>query len=331
MFDAQHLVERILSTVASHALPEGGYSRYRIPGKDRETGPNPYGTADAVNILYILRALPKGQEARALADTLLAMQDMDTGLFREKTHHPIHTTAHVTAALELLGERPRYPLTALAPYFTIPGMTALLEEVSHDKDPWSAAHRGAGIYAAGILTDSVTQEWRDAYFDWIFSHTDTAYAINFKNAFDPLELTVHHYYPYLYGHFHYLFNFAYEHRAFPYPEKILNMVLFQLRWSILGEGFGKSCSFREMDVVYTIARSMRQTGHRFAEARDGLQQFADSYLPALEALPEDDLGWDDLHMLFGALCAVAELQSVLPGQVFTDKPLRSILDERPFI
>ena len=41
------------------------------------------------------------------------MQDPRTGLFCEGSHHPLHTTAHVTAAPELFDAQPLYPLTAL--------------------------------------------------------------------------------------------------------------------------------------------------------------------------------------------------------------------------
>ena len=41
--------------------------------------------------------------------------------------------------------------------------------------------------------------------------------------------------------------------------------------------------------------------------------------------------FNDLHMLFGAVCALAELQSALPGEVRTTVPLKLVLDRRPFI
>jgi hypothetical protein len=46
---------------------------------------------------------------------------------------------------------------------------------------------------------------------------------------------------------------------------------------------------------------------------------------------EKDDAFNDLHMLFGASCALAELQSALPGKIITEKPLRLVLDRRPFI
>ena len=46
---------------------------------------------------------------------------------------------------------------------------------------------------------------------------------------------------------------------------------------------------------------------------------------------ETDDGLDDLHALFGTLCALAELQQALPGEIRTARPLRLVLDRRPFI
>ena len=36
-------------------------------------------------------------------------------------------------------------------------------------------------------------------------------------------------------------------------------------------------------------------------------------------------------LLFGYLCAFAELQQALPGSCVTDRPLKLVLDRRPFI
>ena len=42
-------------------------------------------------------------------------------------------------------------------------------------------------------------------------------------------------------------------------------------------------------------------------------------------------GFNDLHMLFGTTCALAELQQALPGEMAVKKPLKLVLDRRPFI
>ena len=79
-------------------------------------------------------------------------------------------------------------------------------------------------------------------------------------------------------------------------------------------------------------RASRQTPHRNAEVKDLLMDFAQGFLAWLDAQDpdtRDDI--NDLHMLFGAMCAVAELQIALPGEFSTEYPLKNVLDRRPFI
>ncbi|HSI82425.1 MAG TPA: hypothetical protein VK970_01505 [Candidatus Methylacidiphilales bacterium] len=64
-----------------------------------------------------------------------------------------------------------------------------------------------------------------------------------------------------------------------------------------------------------------------------LEAFADEYITCLLSLNADmDVGLNDLHMhmLFGALCSLAELQAV-PSSRITGCDLRLVLDRRPFI
>ena len=74
------------------------------------------------------------------------------------------------------------------------------------------------------------------------------------------------------------------------------------------------------------------TGHRFEEAKAQLRDFADKYFAVIRSFDfETNERWDDLHLLFGLTCTLAELQLALPGEIVTDYPLRCVLDRRPFI
>lgn len=53
------------------------------------------------------------------------------------------------------------------------------------------------------------------------------------------------------------------------------------------------------------------------------------WLYAIDVDTHDD--FNDLHKLFGTTCALAELQQELRGEIETTKPLRLVLDRRPFI
>ena len=103
MENIQDIIEKIASVVDTHKLSDGRYARWITPGKNnRDTGINPYGCADAANILYTIGRFPSDADERAeWIKALREMQNPETGLFNESTHHPIHTTAHCMAALEL--------------------------------------------------------------------------------------------------------------------------------------------------------------------------------------------------------------------------------------
>ena len=115
MMNIDALTGKIADIVASHALGGGKYARWLWQDEKgtRELGSNEYGCADAANILYTIGQFPTGQAREDMLAALLALQDPATGLFEERTHHTIHTTAHCTAAIELFDARPLYPLTAL--------------------------------------------------------------------------------------------------------------------------------------------------------------------------------------------------------------------------
>ena len=80
----------------SHRLEEGVFTRWLWQDEQgtRELGINEYGCADAANLLYTIGEFPSEPEVRAKwIAALQSMQDPQTGLFTEATHHPIHTTA----------------------------------------------------------------------------------------------------------------------------------------------------------------------------------------------------------------------------------------------
>ncbi len=326
------LVERIYACVKRHELEPGVYSRWSIvEGKDH--GVNEYGCADAANILYTIGYFPRDPEERAAAvRAMQAMQDRETGLFSEETHHPIHTTAHCSASLELYDAAPLYPVRALEKYLTREGLYSLLEnEIRWDTDPWRDSHMGAGLLPAFVNTGAATLEWKDWYFDWMWEHTDSEsgfiYAGREKQA---------HLYQYMAGGFHYMFNHEFERRPLRYPERVIDSCLTLIEEGLSGEKgkvkLVRNCGFIDIDVVYCLTRAMRQTPYRFEEGKAALENFAVRYLDMMYRLdPETDPSFDDLHTLFGAVCCLAELQTALPGKIVTSRPLKIVLDRRPFI
>lgn len=332
MINLDALTEKFSAIVSSHALGEGQYARWlwQNPSSTRELGNNEYGCADAANILYTIGRFPVGEAREASLCALLDLQDPVTGLFTESTHHPIHTTAHCTAAIELFDARPRYPLAALKPYHTKEGLYALLESLWGEKqDPWPNSHQGAGIYAASVLAGEVDLTWQRDYFQWIWDNTDPKYGMSKVGEVDRGEfpLTNH-----MCGWFHYTFNLEYARQPMRYPDKVIDSCLSMWKSGTCGNNFGRMVGFREIDWVFCVNRAMRQTPHRYEEARQALLDFGTDYIAWLDSLdPASHDGMNDLHMLFGASCAVAELQRSLPGVFESTVPWKLVLDRRPFI
>ena len=324
-------VKKALDVVENHKIAPGKYARWIWQDEkgSRELGLNEYGCADAANILYSLGKFPIGEERDGFIKVLKGLQNPETGLFVEKTHHPIHTTAHCIAALELFDEKPEHKVEALEKYNSREKIREFLDGLNWTGNPWDASHQGAGIYVAMNLTDMVSGEWNDAYFDWLWKEADSETGF-WRQGCVGTERPVFHS---LAGSFHYLFNHEDAARALRYPEKMIDTCLDI--WTDKKQNdsvFGNNICFAEVDWVYCLNRASRQTPHRFEESRVALKEFADKYIPYLNEIDEkaSDI-FNDLHMLFGAVCAVAELRQALPGYIRSDKKIKLVLDRRPFI
>ena len=321
------LIQEIHNCVDRHNLGAAGlYARW----KD-ETRINEYGCADAANILYTIGAFPRGAAERAAwISALQSLQNPATGLFREPTHHPIHTTAHCSAALELFDAKPLHPCYDLTPYTTREGLYLLLEGLDWEKNPWPQSHQGAGILPALTNTDMVGLDWKEDYFAWMWEHTDPENGFIYGSD-RPKQAQL---YAYMAGGFHYFFNHEHAHQPVPYPERIIDSCLDMInKEHACHPLFMKMIGFVEIDWLYCINRSRRQAPtYRADEVQAAIEKFATiftDYLLSVDTKTDD--GVNDLHMLFGAMCALAELQAALPGVIVTDKPLRLVLNRRPFI
>lgn len=332
IIDIENIIEKIYKTVETHKIDDGKYARWiwQNEKSSRNLDVNEYGCSDAANILYTIGKFPSNEnERRAWIRTLQKMQDCETGLFEEGTHHIMHSTAHCIAALELFDAKPLYPIRGFEKYNTKEGLYDLLNNLDWNANPWTESHLGAGVFAALVLTDSVEYEWKQAYFEWLWENTDSE--TGFFRRLDIKEEIAPMYY-HVGSTFHYLFNHEYEHRPLRYPEKLIDSCIKLYEENMIGHNFGVGISFIEADWVYCLNRASRQTAHRFDDCIKVIERFAKAYIEFLNSIDEntnDD--FNDLHLLFGSLCCLAELQQALPGKIITKKPLKLVLDRRPFI
>ncbi|MGH0036582.1 MAG: hypothetical protein ACQGVK_16265 [Myxococcota bacterium] len=334
MHDLTAFVEAVLRILDRHVLDApGAYARWTLDGPDgpRDGSRNPYGCADAANILYTLGRMPREAAVReGFVHELRCFQDPHDGLFHEATHHPIHTTAHCLAALELFDAGPSSPLHGLAGLCDPEAMERFLDELDWRGNPWIEAHRGAGLYAALWLAGETDREWEDRYFGWLSREVDPGSGLLRQGCVGtPPEGDLMRF-PQLAGTFHYLFNLEHARRPHPHPDALVDTCLDLEARALFP--LSTFVGFAEVDWVYCLNRASRQCDHRWEETRDALLRFAARHCAFLEGLdPETDLGLDDLHSLFGTLCALAELQQALPGELTSPRPLRLVLDRRPFI
>ena len=346
--DIRPLIEEIKKCVVRHELEEkGAYARWLWEGgiwgdggEPRTLGKNEYGCADAANILYTINDFYCDEQTRrARIHEIQIMQNPDTGLFTEQSHDPLHTTAHCLAALQLFDEKPLYKLTALHKYYDKAELYSLLDGLDWEYNPWQQSHLGAGIYAAFVNADEITKEFSDNYFAWLYGNADPVTGFwkrgNGEYALCTPERTVDgkaSLYNCMAGGFHYIFNMQYAKEPLPYPEKIIDSCIRLFTENGLPDTFMQKCNFLEADWLYCLTRAGRQTDYRRAERIALTGEFAKIYCNNLLGLDfMHDEHFNDLHLLFGAVCAIAELQSALPGKIITEKPLRLVLDRRPFI
>jgi len=335
MIDLQPFLDSVRAIVARHALGAPGlHARYTIAGHDdagvpRDLGANPYGCADAANLLYTLGELPHDPGERAgWVAALQGLQDPESGLFREPTHHEIHTTAHCLGALELFDARPAHPLVALAPLRAPERFAHFLDGLDWAGAPWTEAHRGAGLWAAFENAGCADAACSERYFAWLAAEVDPATGLLRHGCIDPSPAGG--VFPHLAGSFHYLFNFEHAQRVWPHAAALVDTCL-----AIREDGtfpLARHVWFADVDWVYCLSRGLRLSGHRRDEAQRALDAFAAEYARFLRGLdPERDEGLDDLHRLFGAVCVLAELQQAAPGVLASAAPLQLVLDRRPFI
>ena len=312
------------------ALERPGFHR-RLATDVEPDEPDPYGVADAANLYYTLNAMPADRTVReGFVKALQQLQDPADCLWHEATHHPYHTTAHCVAALELFDARPLYPLRGLDVYRTESGIVELLESLDWCGEPWNQSHRGAGVFAALLLVDEAPRPWRDTYFDWLAEQTDPDTGLLRKGCLPGHVESPRPLHEHMAGTFRYVFNMEADRRPIPYPDKLIDSCLSM----IVHEPSDKYwfVGFLMMDWVFCLTRARRQCGHRFGEVTDALRMNAAKYVDGLRGLDHESHGpFNDLHGLFGSFCALAEFQIALPGEIVTERPLRNVLDRRPFI
>lgn len=330
MYDLRPFITEVKKIVERHYLGEPGkYARWITQDEkhSRDLRAIPYGCANAVNILYTIGELPRDMaEREKWVKVLQEFQNQDNGLFEYPENFATHTTAFVSGALNLLDAEPLYQANGFEKYKSKEGLSAFMESIDWANNPWLGAHLGAGIYASMLLTNTVSDEWEDYYFEWLDQNADSATGLWKKGSLEGAEP-----FHYLASTFHYVFNYEYAKRALPYPKELLNTCIKAYEDGSCMD-FSKSVGWPDIDYTYLLARVQRRAGIKYEETQRILKEIADGLITQLlDMNPQTSETLNDLNTLFAIVCALAVLQDALPGYIRTSKPLKLVLDKRPFL
>ncbi len=328
MHDLRPFIENVKKILENHYLGSPGkYAQWTKQNDkgNRNLGATPYGCAIALNILYTINEMPTDMEERKeIINVLQSFQNESNGLFENSGNYETHTTGFLSGALNLLDAKPLYKAKGFEEYKSKEGIFTFMDSIDWAKSPWSGAHLGAGIYASMLLTDSVGEEWEDYYFEWLEQNADEETGLWKKDALEGAPM-----FHYLASTFHYVFNYEYAKRALPYPKELLDTCI---KAYYDGEciDFSKEMGWADIDFTYMLARVQRRAGVKYEETQKILKEIADGLIMQLLA---DDITerLEDTNTLFAIVSALAVLQDALPGYIKTSKPMRLVLDRRPFI
>lgn len=239
----------------------------------------------------------------------------------------MHTTARCVAALELFDVGPTHPISALQPYATAEAIRGFLDGLNWQGEPLAESVRATALYTILKLTGAPDAAWEDAYFEWLWENSDPATGLWRRGQL--AGAVGDGTFPRLAAAFYFLSTHEYARRRLRYPTPLLRTALAY--WRESGEWLVEQIGFDALAWVYCVTRAGRQATDPYFEGRWELARFLESHVRFLMGLDhERHEQWNDLHALSGTVSCLAELQQALPGTVRTEKPLRQVLDRRPF-
>ena len=327
--DARELLDWVADDYEPRCRVEGAVGRYgRVPG---QAEPHLYGVADLANIGHTL-GLEVGDPDR-WAEAFDDLQGGDgTYVETPPTHDPIHATAYCLAAMELLDLAPRHPLGLIDAWRDPATVEAFLAELDWADDVYLGSHRGAGLAAIVALDPAIDAvgrtAWFDAWFEAIEARFDARsgmFGIDKPPTGDSDQIG---------GTFHYAFLYEHLGRPLPEPEARIDAVLAERD----GEGWWhpENHLWLTLDAVYLLTRAAAQTAHRRGEVEAVVAETVTLSLATFGSIEgrrwfeEWYLGAHDLTA-FVSLLAEAQRFGGEGGIVAAGRPLRLVLDERPFI
>lgn len=292
-----------------------------------------YGAADMACVLYTIRRLRPGPQARAeWAEVFTGFQDPLSGHFAEAgkaTHVELHATAFAVAAMELVDLEPAHRLRFADDHRRPDAARAFVDQLDWREWVYLESHRGAGLASLfANLASLRTPSWFAAFFEALETHLDPASGL-FGDGKPPEGDRDQ-----IGGTFHYAFLYEWAHRRLAHPEARIDAVLGLQRPDGLWDP--DNPLWLTLDAVYLLSRAARRCDHRRLDVHAATRRAvgAVAELALTEGgrrswFEEAELG---AHSLTATVSLLAEAQDLLgAGEIRTDHPLRLVLDRRPFV
>ena len=291
--------------------------------------PDLYGCTDMFYLFYTLDMLElSDRERRSWVLLIQKFQEKDGWFGGNVTlHGREHATAYAVGALKLLGAQPHYSLAFKENYDSREEIGEMLEGLPWNVI-WSGSHIGSGIASALINTGSVGEEWTADYFDWLDSRADpaTGYWMQRNDGSRKETATRDE----LGGAFHFYYIYTYLDHPLPYPERIIDTTISLQQENGLYHGDVPYCI--DLDGVFSIIEAYKQTdGYRTEDVKASIEKTLAAIVTRLNDPEFVNKHYIDSHKLVGAVAALAEIQAFMPEKLDTPKPLKSILEDSPFI
>ncbi len=301
--------------------------------------PNLYGTADMACILYTLGALdPSERQRTEWLRRLQSFQDPCSGYFVSRTARlgKVHNTAFALGAMRLfdkaltVGKWPAHPLRFASAYRTPGEMESYVRTLD-----WHSAVYPAGEDVVGLASAffNVRGTVKPSWFRWLLDFFDA-------HLFDSTSGMVGRCKPpsgdldQIGGTFHFAFLWRQFKRAMPFPRQRVDAILALQRpnglWS------EDNPWWLTLDALYMLVDVALQSTYRQSDVRRAVEtSVALCYERAMdrsgreESFCSPELG---VHTLTGAVSLFAVAQGFLGTDVIVSKkPLRLVLDKRPYI
>lgn len=325
-FDLRDFIRWITAEFEPSVRLPGGAGQYaRAPG---EAVTELYGVSDMACILHTLGILrPTERERVEWSAAFQQFQVSDTGWLVEKsrTHDPLHNTAFALAAMQLMDLTPAHPVTMTGEFADV---RAFLASLNWTTRVYADSHKGAGIGSIHALVPALNRpEWFAGYFAFCDEQFDPRNGLMGRDkppGGDSDQIG---------GTFHYQFLYEHFNRQMPFPERRIDAVISLQQ----PDGYWHPTNhlWLTLDAVYLLTRTLRYCPHRFEDVRAVVRNvmatmMRDYYAP--DRRGKALTGKLPVHSLTAAISIAAEAQHFLGAhEVVTERPLKLVLDRRPFI